>query len=124
MNLVDTSVWVDHLRSPVAELQSQLRTGQVLTHPMIIGELACGMIRRRSEFLSFLAALPMIGQLDHERVIQEIGTNGLMGRGIGLIDAHLLMSVIAQTGAALWTRDQQLKRIAEEMGIAFAEGPL
>ena len=91
---------------------------------MIIGELACGMIRRRSEFLSFLAALPMIGQLDHERVIQEIGTNGLMGRGIGLIDAHLLMSVIAQTGAALWTRDQRLKRIAEEMGIAFAEGPL
>ena len=124
MNLVDTSVWVDHLRSPVAELQSQLRTGQVLTHPMIIGELACGMIRRRSEFLSFLAALPMIGQLDHERVIQEIGTNGLMGRGIGFIDAHLLMSVIDHTGAALWTRDQRLKRIAEEMGIAFAEGPL
>ena len=124
MNLVDTSVWVDHLRSPVAELQSQLRTGQVLTHPMIIGELACGMIRRRREFLSFLAALPMIGQLDHERVIQEIGTNGLMGRGIGFIDAHLLMSVIDHTGAALWTRDQRLKRIAEEMGIAFAEGPL
>ena len=124
MNLVDTSVWVDHLRSPEAELQSQLRTGQVLTHPMIIGELACGMIRGRSEFLSYLATLPMIGQLEHERVIQGIEINRLKGRGIGFIDAHLLMSVIDQTGANLWTRDQRLKRIAEEKGIAFAEGPL
>ena len=121
---MDTSVCVDHLRSPEAELQSQLRTGQVLIHPMIIGELACGIIRQRSEFLSYLGTLPIIGQLDHGRVIQEIEINRLMGRGIGFIDAHLLMSVIDQTGATLWTRDQRLKRIAEEKSIAFAEGPL
>ena len=124
MNLVNTSVWVDHLRSPEAKLQSQLRTGQVLTHPMVIGELACGIILQRSEFLSYLGTLPIIGQLDHDRVIQEIEINRLMGRGIGFIDAHLLMSVIDQTGATLWTRDQRLKRIAEDNGIAFAEGPL
>ena len=105
MILVDTSVWVEHPRSPVSELQDQLRTGQVLTHPMVIGELACGMIRRRREFLSYLGALPIIPELAHERVLEEIETNRLMGRGIGFIDAHLITSVIADAGAALWTRE-------------------
>ena len=123
MILVDTSVWVEHLRSPVSELQDQLRTGQVLTHPMVIGELACGMIRRRREFLSYLGALPIIPELTHERVLEEIETNRLMGRGIGFIDAHLLTSVIAGAGAALWTRDRRLNRIAEELGVAFPERP-
>ena len=98
--------------------------GRVFTHPMVIGELACGMIRRRSEFLTYLAALPAIAQLEHDRVIQEIDSNLLMGRGIGFIDAHLLASVMTQTGASLWTRDERLKRIAEDKGVAFAEQPL
>ena len=123
MILVDTSVWVEHLRSPVSELQDQVRSGQVLTHPMVIGELACGMIRRRREFLSYLGALPIIPGLAHERVLEEIETNRLMGRGIGFIDAHLLTSVIADAGAALWTRDRRLNRIAEELGVAFPERP-
>ena len=113
MILVDTSVWVEHPRSPVSELQDQLRTGQVLTHPMVIGELACGMIRRRREFLSYFGALPIIPELAHERVLEEIETNRLMGRGIGFIDAHLLTSVIADASAALWTRDRRLNRISE-----------
>lgn len=121
MNLVDTSVWIDHLRSPLPMLQSQLRAGQVLTHPMVIGELACGMIRRRGEFLSYLAALPGIAPLDNDRVLQDIEDNRMMGRGIGFVDAHLLSSVIARGATTLWTRDQRLKRIAEEMGIAFLE---
>ncbi len=124
MNLVDTSVWVDHLRSPVPVLQSQLRAGQVLTHPMVIGELACGMISRRGEFLSYLTALPGIALLDNERILRDIEKNRMMGRGIGFIDAHLLCSVIARGGTTLWTRDQRLKRIAEEMGVAFLEEAL
>lgn len=116
---MDTSVWIDHLRSPVAELQIQLRAGRVLVHPMVIGELACGMIRRRSQFLSYLATLPSAVPLDNERVLQEIEANRLMGRGIGFIDAHLLASVGARGGDTLWTRDRRLRRIAEEMGIAF-----
>ena len=123
MILVDTSVWVEHLRSPVSELQDQLRTSQVLTHPMVIGELACGMIRRRREFLSYLGALPIIPELAHERVLEEIETDRLMGRGIGFIDAHLLTSVITDAGTALWTRDRRLNRIAEELGVAFPERP-
>lgn len=119
MNLVDTSVWIDHLRAPVAELQTQLRDRQVLVHPMVIGELACGMIRSRSQFLSYLATLPSVVPLDHERVLQEIETNRLMGRGISFIDAHLLTLVVARGGDTLWTRDRRLKQIAEEMGIAF-----
>ena len=121
MNLVDTTVWVDHLRSPVAQLQHQLRTSQVLTHPMVIGELACGMIRHRREFLSYMAALPSIPRLDDERVIREIESYRLMGRGIGFIDAHLLVSVAAHVGTTLWTRDHRLRGAAEEIGIAFPE---
>ena len=66
----------------------------------------------------------MIGLVDHERVLEEIDANRLMGRGIGFIDAHLLTSVIAQSGATLWTRDQRLNRIADEMGVAFPDRPL
>ena len=124
MTLVDTAVWIDHINAPVTELLNLLSDGEVLTHPMVIGELACGTIRRRGEFLSYLAALPMIGLVDHERVLEEIDANRLMGRGIGFIDAHLLTSVIAQSGATLWTRDQRLNRIADEMGVAFPDRPL
>ena len=93
----------------------------MLTHPMVIGELACGMIHLRGEFLSYLAALPSIAPLENARVLQDIEKNRMMGRGIGFVDAHLLSSVIARGGTTLWTRDQRLKRIAEEMGIAFLE---
>ena len=88
---------------------------------MVIGELACGMIRSRSQFLSYLATLPSVVPLDNERVLRVIETNRLMGRGIGFIDAHLLASVIARRGDTLWTRDRRLRQIAEEMGISFPE---
>ena len=122
MILPDTSIWIAHMRDPMPELSQLLETGNVLIHSMIIGEIACGTIHARMNFLSYLQSLPRIGELAHDQVLQEIETGGFMGRGIGYIDAHLLTSVMAQSGAALWTRDQRLKRIAEEMGVVFPVG--
>ena len=123
MILVDTAVWIDHLNAPVQELLDRLRAGEVLIHPLVIGEIACGTMRNRMEVLSHLQVLPRIGEVDHERVFRVIETNRLMGRGIGFIDAHLLASVITESGASLWTRDLGLNRIAEELGVAFTEHP-
>ena len=106
------------------ELLSWLNAGEVLIHPLVIGEIACGTMRNRAEVLSNLQSLPRIREVDHERVFREIETNRLMGRGIGFIDAHLLTSVLAHGDATLWTRDLRLQRIAEEMGIATPERPL
>ena len=124
MILVDTAVWIDHINAPVTELLRRLAAGEILTHPLVIGEIACGTIRNRTEVLSHLRSLPMIREVDHQRVLQEIDAHHLMGRGIGFIDAHLLTSVVSQSGVSLWTRDQRLKRIAEEMGVSYPESPL
>ncbi len=121
MILVDTAVWIDHITAPITELLNRLDTREILVHPMVIGEIACGTMQERPVILSLLQSLPRIGELTHDQVLQEIETGGFMGRGIGYIDAHLLTSVMAQSGASLWTRDQRLKRIAEEMGVAFPE---
>ncbi len=112
------------MRDPLPELRQMLETGNVLIHSMIIGEIACGTIHRRTNFLSYLQSLPRIGELAHDQVLKEIETGGFMGRGIGFIDAHLLSSVIATGSATLWTRDQHLKRIAKEMGVVFPERSL
>ncbi len=121
MILVDTAVWIDHLNAPITELLDRLDTREVLVHPMVIGEIACGTMRDRAVILSLLQSLPRIGELTHDQVLKEIEAGGFMGRGIGFIDAHLLTSVMARSGTTLWTRDQRLKQIAEEMGVAFPE---
>ena len=122
MILPDTSVWIAHMRDPIVELRQLLETGQVVIHSMVIGEIACGTFHERADFLSYLHSLPRIGELPHDQVIKEIETGGFMGRGIGFIDAHLLTSVMSRSDATLWTRDQSLRQIAEEVGVAFPEG--
>jgi len=123
MILVDTSVWIDHLRSPEMKLIDLLHAGDVLMHPMVIGELACGNLRDRSRRLKDWAELPRIPELAHEEVISLIETNGLVARGIGFIDAHLLCATLRHDGASLWTRDPRLKRASESCGVAFQETP-
>ena len=119
MILVDTSVWVDHLRRPNSEMIDHLTVSDILIHAFVIGELACGTLPNRS-VLQRLDDLPQIVQATNDEVLSLIESHGFMGRGIGYIDAHLLASVIRDGSASLWTRDQRLKRIAEEMGIAFS----
>ena len=123
MILVDTSVWIDHLRRPERALPEQLSGNNVLTHPIVVGELACGNLPNRVTFLRRMDTLPQIGEGTHQDVRDLIESERLMGRGIGLMDAHLLYSVLRQEDALLWTRDARLNRIAEELFVSYSEAP-
>ena len=111
MVLVDTSVWVAHLRDGKIGLESLLNDGHVISHPFIIGELACGNLKKRQTILSLLQALPSAIIAEHEEVIGLIEKHGLMGMGLGSIDIHLLASAIL-TGAPLWTLDKKLHEVS------------
>lgn len=115
MLLVDTSVWVDHLRSGNAELAELLDNAEVTCHPFIIGELACGNLENRQEILSLLAALPSAVQASHEEALAFLENRRLMGKGLGYIDLHLLASA-ALSQVPLWTLDKRLSRAAAESG--------
>lgn len=116
MILVDSSIWIDHLRHNNVKLQALLEAGQVLTHSFIIGELALGNLRQRTIILSSLRNLPLVVQANDEEVCSFIEQHTLAGRGIGYIDAHLLAS--AQLAAApLWTRDKRLHAVAAKLGL-------
>ena len=121
MILVDTSVWVDHLRKSESELIRKLMAGAVLIHPMIIGELACGNLQHREQRLRDWQSLPQIAELAHSDVLSIIEERKLMGKGLGFIDAHLLCSTLQQEGTSLWTRDKRLAQIADGLSIAFSE---
>lgn len=121
MILLDTSVWVDHLRKGVPALEAALEREQVLTHPFVIGELACGRLSNRQEVLNLLAALPSAPVATNEEALLFIEHHSLMGRGIGLIDVHLLASATLSEGGRLWSRDRRLASLATEMKIAFNE---
>ncbi len=117
MVLVDTSVWVAHLRHGAIELEALLHGGQVVCHPFIVGELACGNLQNRSEIISLLQTLPGAIQAEHEEVMQFIEHYGLMGKGLGYIDIHLLASA-RLTAVALWTLDKRLNEVAIKLGVA------
>ena len=118
MVLVDTSVWVAHLRDGDTGLKALLNEGHVVCHPFIIGELACGNLKNRSEILSLLYALPMATHAEHEEVIQFIENNSLMGKGLGYIDMHLLASAILSK-VPLWTLDKKLNQVSLKLGLAY-----
>jgi predicted nucleic acid-binding protein len=116
--LVDTSVWINHLRVVDERLAGLLATEEVLGHPFVIGELALGNLRRRDAVLSDLRDLPEAVVAEHEHVIEFIERHALYGRGIGYVDAHLLAAVQLTPEARLWTADRPLQTIANELGIA------
>jgi len=117
--LVDTSIWVDHLRSGNARLAAELDGGRVLMHPFVIGELACGTLRNRREVLALLGSLPSVPTATQLEALDFLHDRALMGRGIGFIDVHLLASAALATPARLWTRDQRLAAIAAELALAY-----
>jgi hypothetical protein len=117
MVLADTSIWVNHLRRADGQLAALLEADGIACHPLIIGELACGGIRNREEILSLLSALPSVAEATNQEALALIEKRGLMGRGIGFIDVHLLASCLL-SGALLWTRDAVLARAASALGVA------
>lgn len=118
MILVDTSVWVGHLRAVDRALAELLDSGMVLAHPFVIGELALGNLRQREIVLTALSDLPSASIATDAEVLHFIGHHALFGRGIGYIDAHLLAAVRLTADAALWTTDKRLHGIADQLGLA------
>jgi predicted nucleic acid-binding protein len=117
--LVDTSVWVDHLRSGDKRLIELLDAGSVLAHPFVIGEISLGSLRRRELVLDALSDLPQATVATHAEVLHFIERHALFGRGVGYLDVHLLAAVRLTAGAALWTRDRRLNDLAAHLGLAM-----
>ncbi len=118
MVLVDTSVWVSHLRDGDSLLESLLNSGMVVWHPFIVGELACGNLKKRSEILSLLNALPLVKLATHEEVMRFIDLRHLMGKGLGYVDVHLLSSAMISETPIL-TYDQKLREIAAKLDVYY-----
>jgi predicted nucleic acid-binding protein len=115
--LVDTSVWVDHLRDARGPLDELLGQERVLTHPFVLGELACGHLHPRVEILRRVSILPVATVARHAEVLRLIDEHRLAGSGLGWVDMHLLASALI-SGAQLLTVDRTLQRVAVRMGIA------
>lgn len=118
MILVDTSIWIDHLRAADEQLSALLNQGVVLGHPFVVGELALGNLVNRQAVLGALLALPQAVQATGAEVLHIVGEMRLFGSGIGYTDAHLLAAVRLTPGSTLWTRDKRLKSVAVRLDLA------
>ena len=121
MILVDTSVWVDHLRVGDAQLAGLLERGNVVMHPFVVGEIACGSLADRGLVLELLQGLPSATVAESNEVLGFIERHELHGRGIGYVDVHLLASAALTEDVTLWTRDKRLLSAAQALGCAFLD---
>ena len=117
MILVDTSVWVEHLRKGNARLKGLLYDEQVVCHPMVVGELACGNLGNRREILALLSALPQAHVAHHAEAMHLLESEQLYGRGLGWVDVHLLASAML-TQCSLWTLDKALMQSAISLRVS------
>jgi predicted nucleic acid-binding protein len=116
MTLVDTSVWIDHLRSRNRSLVALLESGQVLIHPFVIGEISCGSLRNRREVLRLLQSLPAAARAADAEVLALVENRRLFGLGVGWIDVHLVASALL-TPCGIWTLDARLREAAHKAGL-------
>lgn len=117
MILVDTSLWIDHLRVADARLTTLLENEQVLLHRFVVGEIACGLLKHRAEVLLLLRNLPRVKAVDDDEALAFVEAHSLMGSGVGWVDVHLLASVYL-SGDRIWSKDRPLLRAAKRLGIA------
>jgi predicted nucleic acid-binding protein len=116
--LVDTSVWIHHFRSTEPLLSQLLNDDVVCCHPLIIGELACGNLKRRAETLQSLTLLPCTPIVEYDEIVSFIEAHHLFGQGLGWVDVHLLASAILHQ-IRLWTLDGPLQRAAKKLNCNF-----
>ena len=121
MILVDTSVWVDHLRRGDSRLADLLERGVVVTHPFVVGEIACGSLSDRAAVLELLQELPTVVAADNDEALGFIERYGLYGKGIGYVDVHLLAAVALTHDARLWTHDKRLHSVADDLSLAIQD---
>lgn len=120
MILVDTSVWIDHLRGTDAPLSELLNEGRVCMHPHVLGEIALGSLKNRAVVLESMRDLPQAAVATDEEVFRFIEDHALFGLGIGYTDAHLLAATKLSPGTQLWTRDRRLSTVSARLGLAYA----
>lgn len=120
MILVDSSVWVDHLRRADARLGAILESGLAMVHPFVIGEIACGHLRLRNVLLEALSKLPAAPVASHAEALAFLEHHAPAGRGVGWLDVHLLASTALAGDARLWTRDRRLAAVAARLKLALA----
>ncbi len=118
MILADTSVWIEHFRRGEPALEAALDANEVMLHPFVIGELACGNLRDRAGVLAWLTDLSLVQEATHDEVMTFIERRRLMGRGIGYVDAHLLASTALTRPVRLFTLDRRLNTVATDLGLA------
>lgn len=116
--LIDSSVWINHLRADDERLKELVRTHRALVHPIVIGELAVGNLARRREFLDELGDLPSVKEASHFETLMLVESENLHGRGIGYQDAQLLAAVRLTEGSRFWTVDKRLAAVTSELGLA------
>jgi predicted nucleic acid-binding protein len=115
--LADTSIWIDHFRSGNKVMRQHLNQGHIVIHPFVIAELALESLQDRTTTLALLDLLPQVRMAQLSEVRLTIEARRLHGLGIGLIDAHLIASVLINPPTLLWTRDKRLRQTAEGLGI-------
>jgi predicted nucleic acid-binding protein len=115
--LVDTSVWIDHLRNPEPALIELLQNHQVGTHPLVRLELALGSIAKRELVLSELAKLNQVQVAGLDDLFLLVEARKLERRGIGITDLHLIASALIDRSISIWTRDRRLGDIADQLGL-------
>lgn len=121
MVLVDTSVWIDHLHTSEPQLVDLLNKQQVLIHPFVVGEMACGSLKNRSDILYFLQHLPQTPVATLSEVLYLLDAHRLMGRGLGFVDLHLLAATQLASPAQLWTRDKRLRAAANTIQLSLLQ---
>jgi hypothetical protein len=115
---MDTSIWIIHLRQGNRQLEKLLMDAEVMCHPFIVGELACGNLKNRYEIIPLLQSLPMAPTIEFDEFLFFIERNHLMGKGVGFVDVHLLASA-QLAGVLLWTLDKRLRSAADKLAFAF-----
>jgi predicted nucleic acid-binding protein len=118
MILVDTSIWIDHLHKNDTDLVRLLSSNGVATHSMVIGELALGTLRDRALVLEILDNLPRATDATHDEAMLLVNKEALYGRGLSLVDVHILAASLLTPGTSLWTRDKRLKSAAQSLGVS------
>jgi len=117
--LVDTSVWIDHLHTSDLTLVELLLSDSVVTHPLVIEELALGSIARRDELLLMMGGLSTAAILDHHELLELVGERKLWGRGLSAADAHLLGSALMSSDTRIWSRDMKLRSAADDLSLSY-----
>ena len=120
MILADSSVWIDHIRSPSPDLSAKLVEGQIVGHPFVTGEIALGSIANRSAVIVELNRLQQLPVASADEVSILIESEKLWGSGVGYVDVHLLASCRLAPGSQLWTRDTRLRAQAQNLGVAMS----